>query len=432
MKSLWKGGVYVSGATLIWQLSNFAFNALGARALGPSQYSILAAAVGMLYLFNPLVSAVQTVASREATTLTVTDDGSEIRALVRFYIARVGVAAGLLALVVAALSPFISDLLRLDSATLVILFALAIPTTICSVLVRGVHQGTRRFGRYSLGTTAEGLSKIAVAGLFFGFVWKSPTAGMMAVVVSAAVGLVVNVLLLRHWPRPAGPSRPVSHPWRYSVTTFGVFTLLAILLSIDTIAARRFLRPHLAGLYAGVSLTGKIVYFVVAAMATFLFPLFSARHDAGEPTEGWLIRSLGAVTAVCAAIVLVYALAPGLMVTALLGSKYARYEGYSAWMGAVFATYSLAYLLVMYLLARRARGVTFVLTLAVLSQIGGLLLFHRTIDDFMLVLTVAFAVAALGCGVLALRPSRRTSTGADFAGDLTAETGTLPLNVPLA
>jgi hypothetical protein len=143
------------------------------------------------------------------------------------------------------------------------------------------------------------------------------------------------------------------------------------------------------------------------------------------------VRSIGAVLAVSTLIVLVYAVAPSLMVKALLGSKYARYEGYSAWMGAVFATYSLVYLLVMYLLARRARGVTFVLTLAVACQIGGLLLFHRTIDDFMFDLTVAFAVAVFGCSLLVLRPSIRGLARAGLASNLTTQAGTLPLNAPL-
>jgi len=391
------GGTLVFAATFLWQLSNFGFNAIGAHTLGPAQYGILASAAGMLYLLSPLVTAVQTAASREATRITVSEDGSEIRGLVRYYMARIGVGACVIAVLVGLLSPVISSILHLGSPMLVVVFAIAIPITISSVLVRGVHQGTRRFGRYSLGTAAEGTAKLAFAVLWLGFLWRTPMAGMTAVAVSAFVGLAVNVLLLRHWPRPTRHVRPASPPLRYSTTTFAVFSLLAILLSVDTMAARRFLPPYVAGLYSGISLTGKIVFFATTALTAFLFPLFSARHDAGEDTLRWLKVSVLPVLAVSGALIVVYLAVPALVVDTLLGAKFRQHEGYLPWMAAVFTLYALAYLLVTYLLARRQSGVSVVLVAAVVCQLGGLGLFHRTIGDFLRDLAVAFAVALVGC-----------------------------------
>ena len=120
---------------------NFAFNAVGARELGPAKYGILASAIGLSYLLNPIVLAVQTVASRESTSIIVDEQGSQIRAIVNDYLSRVGIGALAFGIIIVVLSPINSKILHLDSDALVIIFGLVIPVSLASSIVRGVHQG---------------------------------------------------------------------------------------------------------------------------------------------------------------------------------------------------------------------------------------------------------------------------------------------------
>ena len=400
MKSLLKGGMLVFAATLVWQLSNFIFNVVGAHDLGPKKYGILASAIGLSYLLNPVVMAVQTVASRESTSVMVDEKGSQIRAIVNYYLIRVGLGALAVSALVIVLSPLISRGLHLNSAGLVVIFGLVIPTLIASGIVRGVHQGTRRFERYSLGTLAEGLTKVCCAVAFLSLIWRAPISGMLALLLSALAGLAVNVLLLRHFPRPTSAIRPTRHPVRASVTTFAVFGLLAILLSVDTMTARLTLPAGAAGIYAGISLAGKIVYFTTTAVTAFLFPIFSARFDQGLGTGRWLAISMGLVAAASAAVIAVYAWAPYLVTTVLLGGKYRPVAHDISTMGAIFSIFAMTNLLVMYLLARRQSGIVVALTIAVATQIAGFAMFHRSISDLMVVMAMAFCVAFVGCGSL--------------------------------
>jgi O-antigen/teichoic acid export membrane protein len=413
MKSLLKGGVLVFAATLVWQFSNFAFNIVGAHELGPEKYGILAAAIGLSYLLNPVVLAVQTVASRESTSVMVDEQGSQIRAIVNYYLLRLGAAAVAVAAVVMALSPLISDALHLDSALLVVIFGLIIPTLVATAIVRGVHQGTRRFERYSLGTVTEGLTKIGCAVAFLVLLWKTPIGGMLALLFSALAALAVNVALLRHFPKPTSAARPVRHPIRYSLTTFAVFGLQAILLSIDTITARLTLPMHVAGVYAGISLAGKMAYFATTALTAFLFPIFSSRVDQGLDTRRLLALSMVLVATICAAVVAVFAWAPYLVTTLLLGSEYRSIAHDIRIMGVIFSIYAMTSLLVTYLLARRQRGIVPALLLAVAVQIGGFAAFHRSPTDLMAVQAAAFTVALLSCGALGLLGFARRTLWAD-------------------
>lgn len=400
MKPLVKGGAMFFGATLVWQFSNFAFNVVGAHQLGPAKYGILASAMALGYLLNPVVLAVQTVASRESTSVIVDEQRSQIRPIVNYYLTRVGLGALAFSAVVIVLSPFISDGLHLKSPEIVMILALVIPTIVASAIVRGVHQGTRRFERYSLGTLAEGLTKVGGAFVLLVFFWKSPISGMLAVFLSAAAGLVVNMVLLRHFPRPSFAVRVKRHPVRYSVNSLIIFLLLAFLFSVDTMTARLTLSPHAAGTYAGISISGKIVFFASNALGAFLFPIFSTRFDEGGRARRWLALSMLLVGSVSAAIIAVFAWAPYLVTGIILGAKY-RSAAHDIWiMGVIFAIYAVTNLFVMYLLARRQRGIGIALAIAVCVQVGGFVMFHRSIDDLMSVMAFALSVALLCCATL--------------------------------
>ena len=412
MRPLIRGGVVVLAATFVWQLSNFVFNAVGAHELGPAKYSVLASAMALSYLLNPLVMAVQTVASREATAVIAHGHEAYIRGLVNFYLRRVGGAAVIVAALIIVGSPLLSRLLHLNSDSLVILFALVVPVLIASSIVRGVHQGTQRFERYSVGTIAEGLTKVIGIVAIMTLLGKTPIAGMYALLISGLVALAVNFWLLRHFPVREGGVRQAGSVTSYSLSTFAVFGFMAVLLSIDTMTARLSLPAYLAGLYAGISLTGKIVFFATTAVTTFVFPVLSARIDKGAGTRLWLRSSAAVVIVIGAVIVAVFRFAPRLITDILLGPRYIALVG-SLWvMGLVFVLYALLNLVVTYLLAWRRTGLTPVLAAAVLVQIGGFVLFHGSVDDLMGVMSAAFSVGLLGCGVLVVRlsvSSRRAS-----------------------
>ena len=77
----------------------------------------------------------------------------------------------------------------------------------------------------------------------------------------------------------------------YSVTALATYGLLALMLSSDTLIAKHYLSNHQAGLYAGVSLTGKIAYFAASSLFVVAFPLFSRHHDKGTGSGKWILAA---------------------------------------------------------------------------------------------------------------------------------------------
>jgi O-antigen/teichoic acid export membrane protein len=386
-----RAGAPLFAATLLWQLSNFVFNAAGARLLGPVSYGSLAAAVGLLYLLNPLLLTIQTVASRETTAYVSTDRAPDIRAAMWFYGRRLGVAGLVTCLAIVIASPWISDFLKIGTPAPVVVLAAAVPLWCIASLLRGIFQGSQHFGRLAISTAVEAIAKISSAIVILSLFWRGATGGMIAVVIGAAGALLVSSLMASYLPYTENHRTPTVHPGRYTLITLAALGLLAILLSTDTLAAKHYLSPADAGLYAGVSICGKIVYFVTSVLAIYLFPIFSAQHDRGRDARGGLGLSLAFVLGGSIIFAGLFSVEPQLVVTPLLGSKYAAACQYVGLAGIAFGLYGCVYLSAMYLLARRQSAVIAILGVSVALFLFLLYQSHSSISQLLHVLIIVFS-----------------------------------------
>jgi O-antigen/teichoic acid export membrane protein len=449
LRRLISGATLVLGGTMVGQACGFVFNAVGAHALGPARYGVLAASMALLSFVIPLLAAVQAVASRKATSLVARRELGKAAALLRHYGLRVTCGALALSTAAAAASSWLSGLFHLGSPWLVVIVAATIPCYVAGHLLGGVLQGVERFGRFAVESVVEGLAKAVLGVIAMGLLWGSVLSGVVAVGVSCAVGLVTYLvltlpLLARGRLAPAAATAPAvtgegtaaggrgmagatgGEPGvvRYSVTALATYGLLALMFSSDTLIAKHYLSDHQAGLYAGISLTGKIAYFAASSLFVVAFPIFSRHHDEGTGSGKWILAAAGLVCAVAGAVVILFALEPAWVVGPLLGGRYRAAEGYVPWMAAVFGLYALGYLLSTYLLARKRRGVIAVLGAALVVQFAGFFAFHSTITRLMGVLAVSFAVAAAGGMVLIVLGEGRPGRTRGYSGPRHRRAGT--------
>jgi O-antigen/teichoic acid export membrane protein len=269
-------------------------------------------------------------------------------------------------------------------------------------LQRGVLQGTQAFGRYGISAAFEGVVKVVTAAAIMLLVLRTATAAVLAIPVAAASAIGLNWILLRSLPRAEGRVRPVAHPYRYSLFTLATLVLLAALQSADVIAGRHYLDATTAGLYAAVSLSGRVVFFATASLTYFMFPIFSERQDRGSDGRGSLAAGLAVVAVVSSVIVGVYFLAPRLLIQSLFGARFGVAGHYIGWMGIAFGLYGAGYLAAMYLLSQGRHVGLLVLGCAVLLQLAGLYVFHASIARVITVQMVVFAATAVSLIAIAL------------------------------
>ena len=407
------GGALVAAGSFVWQLSNFAFNSVAAHLLGPGRFGDLAAMTGLAYLAGPVFLSIQTVASRMSTPLAMSGQLPRIRGLLRYYTIRL-VLFGLVAwAAVAAFSPMVARIIHLPSPVPVAIVGSVFVLFSVTHLQRGVLQGTQAFGPYGLSAAFEGIMKIVAAAVIVTLLLRTETGAVVAIPIAAACAIAVNWLLLRFLPRPDEPVRPVTHPYGYSLTTLATLLLLAVLLSADVIAGRHYLGQNTAGLYAAVSLSGRIVFFATTSMTFFLFPIFSERHDRGSDGRVSLAAGLSALAVLSVLIVAGYFVSPHLLIQPLFGHRFAGAGGYIGWMGIAFGLYGATYLTAMYLLSQKRLLALPILGCAVLLQMAGFYTFHSSIEHLIGVETVVFGAAAVSLISIALITRSHPHTGTE-------------------
>jgi O-antigen/teichoic acid export membrane protein len=145
-RSLLRGGAFVFASTLAWHASNFVFNAATARLLGPSGYSELAATVTLLYVASPLLTSIQTMTSREVTSLQVAGESDRIRPAVAARARRIAAVGLLAALACAGMSHEAAHFLHLTSGWPIVIVCGGLCVSAITHCQRGALQGesTRR------------------------------------------------------------------------------------------------------------------------------------------------------------------------------------------------------------------------------------------------------------------------------------------------
>jgi O-antigen/teichoic acid export membrane protein len=397
-RSVLRGGGLLVAATLLWHASNFAFNAVAARLLGPRGYSELAAAVVLLYVASPVLVSVQTIASRATTALNVHGRAAEIRPALSAYLRRLAFVAALASGALILVSSGVARFLRLHSGVPIAIVGVGLCLSLLTHCQRGVFQGTQRFDRFAASAAVEATAKVIGAVVLLA-VWRSVDSAVAAVPLAAACGLAANGLLLRFLPA-GGPKLGavrVPGPDYQSAAAFVTFVVLALLLSADILAAKRYLPPSTAGIYAAVSLCGKVVYFATSAASLLLFPHFSEHHERNRNGRRIFAAALGLIAALSGILVAIYFVVPALVVTPLYGAGYRAAEPFLGRIAIAFACYALAYLAATYLLALRSWLGAAALAVTALVQLAALYSFHGSIGDI-----VTVQIGVLGASAIAL------------------------------
>lgn len=401
-RALLRGSTLVLVSTLLWHASNFGFNSAAARLLGPVEFGTLTAVLALLAVAGPLFGAVQAVASQQATALALAGRADWLRALLWRHGVRLALVGLVLAAALSLSASALARFLRVPSAAPIAILSTVLVFSLVTHLQRGVLQGTKSFGRYAASTTVEAGAKLGAALALLLAVSRSVDAAALAVALSGLVALVANWALLRALPvRRGAPDAPV--PAGTAMLALGSLVLLALLFSVDVLAAKRYLEPDEAGIYAAVALAGKIVFYATSALAFFLFPYFSTRQARGEDARRLLLAALALVGGAAGVLTLAYAAVPQLVVRPLFGGEYAAAEPYLGWAGLAFGLYACAYLATLYLISQRAAAGAWALAVVALADLAALYTFHSSVGHIVFVDVGVFGAAAVALVGLCLR-----------------------------
>ena len=132
----------------------------------------------------------------------------------------------------------------------------------------------------------------------------------------------------------------------------GLF-LVAVLQNVDVILVKRTIGGDAAGAYAAAAVAAKAVVWVAIGVGLYLLPEATRKARAGEDPRPVLVRALGVVAVVAVPMLIVYAVAPSLVLRLAFGEETVQAAGALLVLGFAMTLLAAGYLCVQYMLALR-------------------------------------------------------------------------------
>ena len=315
LQQLKGGGIFVA-ATFFSQVFNFLFNAYLGRTLPYEQFALITLIVNIWYFILIILNALSFLMTNRTAYLEKHEGAGTLPEFYHFFTKRtlqISLATGIIWLL---LTPVLVYFFHIhDWLSILMISPLIVAAAILSTN-RGFLQGRMFFTEASIVLVTESVARFIYVyflvreGLGAFSYWSIPAAIITALVVS-------YIFTRRHVPKPEKTS---SH--RFAHTLFIALILSGIsttaFLTVDMFMVKHYFSDRVAGMYALLVLTGKIIFFFCSLLNSVLFTYASQK---GKNAYTMFYRILAAVAGLSIIAFFIFGVFGSFTIHILLGEK---------------------------------------------------------------------------------------------------------------
>ncbi len=374
-------------SAMIVNLGNYLYNLIVGRMLGPSQFADASLLVTMLLVLSFLAMTFQLTAAKFSAEM----DGEESQLLVSL-MSRYGLVVGaVISLCMVLFSNQLQLFFQSQSAWMYIIFALCVPLYFLMSVGRGHVQGIRNFRLLSISYQVEMLIRLCGTVALLRLLDVDPA-------ISISLGILASVAL-GYLPIRNKRVMPISSAGRITKTllVFATYTLVyelsqVLINNTDILLVKHYFAAEEAGLYAALAMIGRVVFFIAWMFAMILLPHVVAAEKAGKDSRSLLWKYVGYTAILGAIITGVSYILPELIVHILFGTAYVEIASL-LWLYALATSlFAVANMFAYYFLSRSVYGPIYLTFIVGLLQIFGLVAFHDTLLQVVLLQLVLMGI----------------------------------------
>lgn len=251
------------------------------RSLSVADFGVLIALISIITLLMVPSGAISPTIITAAGVYFTRDDKLGISALYRKMIKLLSFFGILLFIVFLVLSSSISHFFRIEESYLVAFSILCVVLFYLSSLNVSFMQARLSFKFLSFVNVVSAFLK---AGLAFFLVSLGFGVGgaLIGVMLSIALTVFIGVYYFRDFIfYKSKETKKINSKelLSYGVPSAIIMLCLSSLVSSDILLVKHLFDPHNAGLYAGLALVGKVIFFLSAPIGTVMFPMLVEKFE---------------------------------------------------------------------------------------------------------------------------------------------------------
>src|SRR5581483_9218488 len=378
-------------------VTNLVYNVATARLLGPTGFAHATSVYTLLMLASAITLSFQVVCAKYVASHETPDEKGTIFASLHLRAWLTGVGLGLLLFVCKGL---IQTYLNLPDANLISLLALGTAFYIPLGVRRGYIQGVHAFTALAVNFMLEGLVRLGGAYLLI-----EMGLGVQGAVLASVIAVIASYFLAQPSPGLASlRTAVVSLAPGEGVQAIVFFSGQVIINNFDIVLVKHFFSSDLAGIYAAVSLVGRLVNMCAWSVVNTMFPVSAAARSSDREARPVLFLSLSMVFIILSSLILGLWAIPSFLWRTLFGSHFelGNIGGLAALLilyAVTTGVYSLSSVMITYEMSRKIANTSWVQLAFSGAFILGICVFHNTLRQVILVqlvlMVTLFIVVAL-------------------------------------
>jgi O-antigen/teichoic acid export membrane protein len=313
-------GLYVLLASFVGHAGSYLYYVVAAKAVEPVEFAAISALIAFATIAFMPVNGIQVAVARDVAAIATTGSPGELSTYLRRLLLRMGLPCVVVLTLLAVFSPALARLLHFGSTGPVLLAVVWIAITAGVLIGVGVTQGQQRFGYLAFSLAGPlGMLRPLLLPLCV-LVVGGAAAGMWAMIVATAVGLVVLApAVIRTLRVPPAECRRLPSP----LVTVVALLAFSSLTNVDVLVAQASLPELGRAHYAGAVLLGKIALFAPSALAMVLLPKATEAVERGGGAERPVLLTIAMTGACGLGVAAVLWLMPTSVLTLTFGPEFA-------------------------------------------------------------------------------------------------------------
>lgn len=378
-------------------VTNLIYNVITARLLGPTGFAHATAVYTLLMLASAITLSFQVVCAKYVASHESDIEKTEIFSSLHLRAWMAGVALGLLLFLFrSALKAY----LNLPDPLLISLLALGTAFYIPLGVRRGYIQGIHAFRALAVNFMLEGIVRLGGAYLLIQL-----GLGVKGAVLASVIAVIASYFLAGPSPglQSLGSQR-IHIPFSEGLQAIVFFSGQVVINNFDIVLVKHFFASDQAGIYAAVSLVGRLVNMCAWSVVNTMFPVSAAARSSDREARPVLFMSLSLVFLILSVLTLTLWAIPTFLWRTLFGAHFevANYGGLAPLLILYAVTtgiYSLSSVLITYEMSRKIANTSWA-QLAFSGALGlGICVFHQTLRQVIFVqlwlMVILFVMVAL-------------------------------------
>ena len=390
---IYGGGIVIIGS-LAANFFYFLFNLFMSRNLSVAEYGVLASIMSLISYPAFIANAVSPMIVRFAGGYFAVDNLSFARGLFIKVFKFLSITAVVLCTLFFFLIPSISHFFHIENKVILILTNFIIFFSFISVINTAFLQAKLAFGFQVIMNLTTALLKFTL-GMILVLLGFSLTGATLAILISGLGGYLMTFFPLKFIfnKQYASPKISSKDLFNYGFPSALTFFGLTSLISSDILLVKHFFNSYEAGLYAGLSLVGRVIFYISGPIGSVMFPLIVQKHEKKENVTNTLILSLGIVLIPSLFLSVVYYFFPQFIILFFLKNEsYLQISSYIGYFGITIALYALLALLVNFYLSIKKTKIYFPIILGAIMKIILIYTYH---ESFLQIITITFVITFL-------------------------------------